>query len=94
MAEWLKAPDSKSGRWLISCLEGSNPSLSASWKKRLLAHPLLGLAKKRKRKGKLPKNKKKCRLELYFGQNRAFLFLDCFVFVCYHIFVWNYSKTI
>jgi len=36
---------------------------------------------------KLPKNRKKCRLELYFGQKRAFLFLDCFVFICYHILV-------
>ncbi|MFH1966409.1 MAG: hypothetical protein ABII95_00875 [Patescibacteria group bacterium] len=30
------------------------------------------LALKRKRKGKPPKNLKKCRLELYFGQKRAF----------------------
>ena len=44
-------------------------------------------AKKPKRKGKLPKNRKKCRLEFYFGQKWAFLFLDCFIFICYHILV-------
>jgi len=49
--------------------------------------PSARLAKKRKRKDKPPKNRKKCRLELYFGQMRAFIFLDCFVFICYHIFV-------
>lgn len=36
MAEWLKAPDSKSGRG-VDLLVGSNPTLSANWKIGLFA---------------------------------------------------------
>lgn len=59
VAEWTNAPVLKTGS--LRGLVGSNPTPSAR------------LARKRKRKGKPPKNLKKCRLKLYFGQKQAFL---------------------
>ena len=52
----------------VFCVRFPSPSLRSGSAGRMPPKPPLppALAKKRKRKGRLPKNRKKCRLELYF----------------------------